>query len=237
MKIIEFRANERGYASHGWLEANHYFSFGGWYNPDKINFGALRVVNDDEIAPGKGFGTHPHDNMEIITIPLSGELEHKDSMGNGSVISSGEIQVMSAGTGIQHSEFNPSENMPVKLFQIWILPKYKNINPEYNQLKIEDHPEKNTVYYAVGPKGGEELLQINQDAWISFLDLDAGKETRYNLKSEENGVFVIQLNGNSEISEKEMEEKDALGIYETVHFDIKAKENSDFIFIEVPMEF
>jgi redox-sensitive bicupin YhaK (pirin superfamily) len=166
METILYPEKERGHANHGWLNAKHSFSFANWYNPHKINFGALRVLNDDIVAPGMGFGTHPHDNMEIITIPLKGKLEHKDSMGHTSVITTGEIQVMSAGTGILHSEFNASQTEAINLFQIWIFPNKRNVTPRYDQINIEYAKAENNFLQLISPDSKDEGSWIHQDAWI-----------------------------------------------------------------------
>jgi redox-sensitive bicupin YhaK (pirin superfamily) len=184
MKTIVHKANERGHANHGWLNAYHSFSFANWYNPEKVQFGMLRVLNDDTIAAGMGFGTHPHDNMEIITIPFEGDLAHKDSMGNGTTIKSGDIQVMSAGTGIQHSEFNPNHNHHTKLFQIWLFPKYRNVAPRYQQITLDKSLEKNDFAQILSPNPDDAGVWIHQDAWFYLSDFDNGFSKKLNLKKE-----------------------------------------------------
>lgn len=237
MKHIIYKANERGYVDHGWLKARHYFSFGNWYDNSKIHFGALRVVNDDHIEAGEGFGTHPHDNMEIITIPTLGELEHKDSMGNGSVISTGEIQVMSAGKGIQHSEFNPSAGNPTELFQIWIFPKSRDIEPRYSQARFSTGELKDKLKFMVGPDDDRGLLHINQNAWISLSLLSENKLLDYKLKDPGNGVFCILVDGKADVENISLDKRDAIGIYDINEIEIKATKDAFFIFIEVPMQF
>ena len=174
MKTILHKANERGHANHGWLNAYHSFSFANWYNPEKIQFGMLRVLNDDTIAGGMGFGTHPHDNMEIITIPLEGDLAHKDSMGNSAVIKTGNIQVMSAGTGVEHSEFNPNADLQTKLFQIWLFPKYRDVAPRYQQITLDKSLQKNNFAQILSPNQDDEGVWIHQDAWFYLSDFDNG---------------------------------------------------------------
>src|SRR3989338_1793521 len=182
MKKVFHPAAERGHANHGWLNASHSFSFASWYNPDKIHFGALRVLNDDIVAPGLGFGTHPHDNMEIITIPQHGSVMHKDSMGHGELITTGEIQVMSAGSGITHSEVNGSRSEELKLFQIWIMPNERNVTPRYAQFRINQERMKNAFLQLVSPDPEDDGAWIHQKAWIHMADLDAGQTLEYTLK-------------------------------------------------------
>lgn len=237
MKTELYRAADRGYADHGWLKARHYFSFAGWYDPKRVHFGALRVVNDDHVAAGRGFGTHPHDNMEIITIPTLGQLEHKDSMGNGSVIKPGEVQVMSAGTGVQHSEFNPSHTDPTELFQIWIYPDSRDVEPRYDQAAFDEKDLDNKIHYMVGPVGNDARLKINQDAWISLSDLSEGNRITYRMKDKEHGVFTILVEGNIVISGTSLSKRDALGISDVDEYSLEARDNSRILFIEVPMKF
>lgn len=239
MKTIVHKAAERGFANHGWLQANHSFSFAQWYNPDKIQFGALRVLNDDIIAPKMGFGTHPHDNMEIITIPLSGVLKHKDNMANSWIpVVPNEVQVMSAGTGVQHSEINGSEDSHLSLFQIWILPNEKSVKPRYDQKMFSEAARKNKLQTLVSSFNDAEdcSLKIHQNAKISRIDLDQNQSFNYNLKSEAHGVYVMNIFGKVETENNTLESRDAIGISDTQSFKTTAKEDSSLLLIEVPMQ-
>lgn len=236
MKTILHKANERGHANHGWLNAYHSFSFASWYNPEKIQFGMLRVLNDDTIAAGMGFGTHPHDNMEIITIPLEGDLAHKDSMGNGTIIKSGDIQVMSAGTGIQHSEFNPNHDQHTKLFQIWLFPKYRNVEPRYQQITLDQSLQKNDFAQILSPNPDDAGVWIHQDAWFYLSDFDADFSKKLSLKKEGNGFYIMNIEGEIEINGEKLERRDAAGIWETNEIEIKANSSSKFLVMEIPME-
>ncbi len=233
MKKIIHRSIERGIAEHGWLHSRHSFSFGSYYNPEKMNFGLLRVFNDDIVEPGEGFGTHPHDNMEIISIVLEGSLEHRDSMGNGSVINVGEVQVMSAGSGITHSEFNPSDSEKVNFLQLWIFPKERGINPRYEQKKFND--EENSVIKVVsGEKDGEGLF-INQDASIYRGKLSKDEEYSFNFNKKGYGAYLFILSGSIILDDITLNKRDAAGISDSENFLIKSQKDSDFIIIEIPM--
>ena len=236
MKTIVHKANERGHANHGWLNAYHSFSFANWYNPEKVQFGMLRVLNDDTIAAGMGFGTHPHDNMEIITIPLEGDLAHKDSMGNGTTIKSGDIQVMSAGTGIQHSEFNPNHDQHTKLFQIWLFPKYRNVEPRYQQITLDKSLEKNDFAQILSPNPDDAGVWIHQDAWFYLSDFDADFSKKLSLKKEGNGFYIMNIEGEIEVNGEKLERRDAVGIWETNEIEIKANTAAKFLVMEIPME-
>ncbi len=240
MKKVIHKANSRGFANHGWLQANHSFSFANFYNPEKVNFGALRVLNDDIIAPKTGFGTHPHDNMEIITIPLKGVLKHRDSMHNEwqSVVPN-EVQIMSAGTGIQHSEINGSEDEHLGLFQIWVMPDKQNVTPRYDQKTFDANDRKNKLQTLVTSidKNHEGSLKIHQDAIISRIDLDKDATFNYTLKSKQHGVYIMNIFGKIEIDSEVLESRDAIGILDTNSFEIKVKDESSLLFIEVPMSF
>ena len=236
MKTIVHKANERGHANHSWLNAYHSFSFANWYNPEKVQFGMLRVLNDDTIAAGMGFGTHPHDNMEIITIPLEGDLAHKDSMGNGTTIKSGDIQVMSAGTGIQHSEFNPNHNHHTKLFQIWLFPKYRNVEPRYQQITLDKSLEKNDFAQILSPNPDDAGVWIHQDAWFYLSDFDADFSKKLSLKKEGNGFYIMNIEGEIEVNGEKLERRDAVGIWETNEIEIKANTAAKFLVMEIPME-
>lgn len=240
MKTVIHKADSRGFANHGWLQANHSFSFANFYNPEKVNFGALRVLNDDVIAPKMGFGTHPHDNMEIITIPLKGVLNHRDSMHNSwESVLPGEVQVMSAGTGIQHSEINGSQDEHLGLFQIWIMPNQQQVEPRYDQKSFKESDRKNKLQLLVSSMedDDENTLKIHQDAKISRIDLDAGKRFQYELKGQQHGVYVMVVYGKVDFGEAELETRDAIGISETETFSAEAKEDTSLLFIEVPMHF
>ena len=240
MKTIVHKADSRGFANHGWLQANHSFSFAGFYNPEKVHFGALRVLNDDVIAPKMGFGTHPHDNMEIITIPLKGILKHKDNMADDwKPVKPGEVQVMSAGTGVQHSEINGSVDEHLGLFQIWIMPNKQHVKPRYDQKAFDENDRKNKLQTLVTSidENHEGSLKIHQDAIISRIDLDKGNTFSYSLKSLNHGVYVMTVFGEVVINENTLNTRDAIGVSETDSFEIKPLDDSSLLFIEVPMEF
>lgn len=235
MQTIFHPADSRGSADHGWLNAKHSFSFAGWFNPERIQFGALRVLNDDIIQGGMGFGTHPHDNMEIITIPLRGDLEHKDSMGNAEVIKEGEIQVMSAGTGVQHSEYNKNPDKEINLLQLWIFPDKRNVTPRYAQLPIHTLHKKNETFQILSPNADDDGVWIHQNAWFHMLDLEEAQSVYYDLKAEGNGVYAFVIEGEVEIGEQLLGRRDALGITETATFEISAHQHAEVLLIEVPM--
>ncbi|HEY9221882.1 MAG TPA: pirin family protein [Lutibacter sp.] len=240
MKKIIFKAADRGKANYGWLDANYSFSFANYYDPEKVNFGALRVLNNDTIQGGMGFGTHPHDNMEIITIPLKGSLKHKDSMGNKWIaIETGEVQVMSAGSGLQHSEMNNSPSEEVQLFQIWIFPDKNDVEPRYDQRKFDPSERKNKLQILVSSIDGDlkDTLKIHQDALISSIDLDENSEFSYTLKSENHGLYVMVVEGEINIENEILGKRDAMGISDAKSVNIKAKGASELLFIEVPVQF
>lgn len=234
--FILHKASSRGHADHGWLNAYHSFSFASWYNPERIQFGMLRVLNDDTVAAGMGFGTHPHDNMEIITIPLEGDLAHKDSMGNSSTIKTGDVQVMSAGTGIQHSEFNPNADLQTKLFQIWLFPKYRNVEPRYQQITLDIAKQKNNFAQILSPNEDDEGVWIHQDAWFYLSDFDKDFSKKLGLKKEGNGFYIMNIEGEIEVNGEKLEKRDAIGIWETNELEIKANSDSRFLIMEIPME-
>lgn len=236
MKTILHKANTRGHANHGWLNAYHTFSFANYYNPERVNFGVLRVLNDDTIAGGRGFGTHPHDNMEIVTIPLYGDLEHEDSMGNKEVIKAGDVQSMSAGTGVFHSEYNKNPDKEVKLLQIWMFPKKRNVTPRYDQISMKLEDRKNRLQQIVSPNADDDGVTINQDAWFHITDLDEGKELHYNLKGKNSGVYAFLLEGEVAINGQTLNRRDGLGIWETEKLYITANANAQLLLMEVPME-
>jgi redox-sensitive bicupin YhaK (pirin superfamily) len=237
MNCIFHSADTRGHANHGWLNAKHSFSFASWYNPDRMHFGALRVLNDDLVAAGMGFGMHPHDNMEIITIPLSGSIAHKDSMGNSATIQSGEVQVMSAGTGVLHSEFNPSSSEPLSLFQIWIFPEKQAVEPRYDQIGYLDLLKQNDITLLVGPPSSVAPVWIHQQAYISRAVLDSNQPLHYQVKSPGNGVYIMNIAGQVSIEHYELNNRDALGVSESNEINILSKTKSDLLIIEVPMQF
>lgn len=235
MKTITHLSEERGHADHGWLNAKHSFSFASWYDPTKIHFGALRVLNDDIVAPGMGFGKHPHDNMEIITIPLEGSLRHEDSMGNGSVIEAGEVQVMSAGTGIFHSEKNASTKEPINLFQLWIFPDTQQVEPRYDQIHYSQDDMKNTFLQIVSPNKEDAGTWIHQQAWIHLSEMDGDTDLTYSLKKDGNGVYIMVIDGEVTINEQDLRKRDAIGISETSSITIHATSTTRLLVIEVPM--
>lgn len=237
MKKVVHKSTERGHANHGWLNAKHSFSFANWYNPEKIHFGALRVLNDDIVAPSMGFGKHPHDNMEIITIPLRGSLRHEDSMGNGSVIEAGEVQVMSAGTGIYHSEFNADAQQALNLFQIWIFPNKRDVAPRYDQIRYSEEEMKNHFLQVVSPNEGDAGTWIHQNAWIHLAELDENTDLRYEMKDSSNGIYVMIIDGKAEIEGETLLDRDAIGLSDLQATSVKAISNTRIMVIEVPMEF
>lgn len=235
MEKTIYKSESRGHADHGWLNANHSFSFANYYNPERIRFGLLRVLNDDIVQPGMGFGTHPHDNMEIVTIPLKGELAHKDSTGNKEVIKPNEVQIMSAGSGLTHSEFNNSQTDLVNLLQIWIFPKEKNITPRYEQKLFNPDERKNKFQTVVSPGKNNGALWINQDAYLSLGNLEKGKNVKYNINHKGNGLYVFVIEGEIEIESEKLSRRDAIGLEKIASIDINAIENSEVLLIEVPM--
>ena len=228
-------ADTRGDANHGWLHSKHTFSFANYYNPDRMHFGVLRVLNDDTVAPGMGFGTHPHDNMEIISIPLEGDLEHKDSMGNVAVIKNGDIQVMSAGTGITHSEYNKNKNQQVKFLQIWVFPNKRNVTPRYDQITLNPADRHNKLQQIVSPNPKDAGVWINQNAWFNLGNFDQDVSTVYTLNDKNNGLYVFNLSGNLIINEQTLNPRDGFGIWNTDKVSIKAQTNAEFLLMEVPM--
>jgi len=209
-KTILHKSETRGHANHGWLESYHTFSFANYYNPERMHFGVLRVLNDDRVNPGMGFGAHPHDNMEIISIPLEGDLEHKDSMGNVATIKHGDIQVLSAGTGIQHSEYNRNQNQLVKFLQIWIFPNKKNVTPRYDQITLDVSQRHNKLQQIISPNESDEGVWIHQDAWFHMGTFDANIETNYQFKKSGNGVYAFVLKGDFMIEGKNLDIETAM---------------------------
>ena len=237
MKKVFHSASSRGAADHGWLKAKHSFSFANYYDSERVQFGALRVLNDDIIAPGMGFGTHPHDNMEIITIPLDGALEHKDSMDNIGVIETDEIQVMSAGSGVYHSEYNKNKDQSVSLLQIWVFPNKKNVTPRYDQKNIKDLKKVNSFYPIVTPNQNGPGMWIHQDAWFHLGEFDKETRINYNINKKGNGVYAFLIEGSVQIDGESLEKRDALGLWDTESFELLANPNSRILLIEVPLNY
>ncbi len=236
MKTIFHPAKERGFNSFGWLKSNHSFSFGQYNDPEKMNFGLLRVLNDDHVEQSMGFGTHGHANMEIVSIPLSGALKHKDSTGRDEIIKSGDVQIMSAGSGIQHSEYNASKEEPVDFFQIWVFPKVENIEPRYEQKSFSEEEKTDKFLTVVSPNDSDGAITINQDAWFTLTNLTSGKALDYKFHNNANGLYVFVLEGNVEAAEQILAKRDAVGVYETDGIvGIKASSDAKVLLIEVPM--
>lgn len=235
MKTILFKASDRGTADYGWLKPNYYFSFAQYHDPAKVHFGLLRVLNDDFIGGGGAFPTHPHDNMEIVTIPFTGALKHKDSTGGEGVIQAGDIQIMSAGTGVQHSEANASATEPVTLFQVWIFPKERNIKPRYDQKTFDVTERANKWQTVVSPIEADNALWINQDARFALTNLGAGKEISYSTSFEGSGVFLVVIKGTVTVDGQVLNKRDALGISEAGSFTVTTSEDAELLAIEIPM--
>jgi hypothetical protein len=235
MQTILHKAATRGLADHGWLKSNHTFSFANYYNPERMHFGTLRVLNDDFVAPGRGFGKHPHDNMEIISIPLAGDLKHEDSMGNTTVIRQGDVQAMSAGTGVAHSEMNAKADEPVEFLQIWVFPKSRNITPSYSQITLEDDALKNKLDQIVSPSADDRGVAINQDAWFHLGNLSAGTEVEYKVKKDGNGVYAFILEGDVAIAGQELNKRDGFGVWDTSEISVTASSDARVLLMEVPM--
>lgn len=228
-------ASSRGHADHGWLKSFHSFSFANYYNPGRMHFGVLRVLNDDWVAPGMGFGTHPHQNMEIISIPLEGDLEHKDSMGNTAVIREGDVQVMSAGTGVQHSEYNKNKDKAVAFLQIWIIPDTANVSPRYDQISLDPDALKNRWHTLLGPKDKHQGLWIHQKAWFHMGEFEAGTELSYTIRESGNGLYAFVLNGEVQVAGEPLSTRDAMGIWETSSVPFHFGEKTKVLLMEVPM--
>jgi redox-sensitive bicupin YhaK (pirin superfamily) len=235
-KTILHKADTRGGADHGWLKSYHTFSFAGYFNPERVQFGALRVLNDDEVDGGKGFGDHPHDNMEIISIPLEGSLQHKDSMGNLATIEPGEIQVMSAGTGIYHTEYNKDKNQAVKFLQIWVFPNQRNVEPRYDQIRIAQPEKPNQLVQILSPDKDDAGVWIYQDAWFNMATLSAAGDVNYQMHKAGNGAYIFVLSGEVSVEDEQLHTRDGFGIWETDRFTIKAQTEARVLIMEVPME-
>jgi len=236
MKKIIQRAEERGHANHGWLNAYHSFSFANYHDPAKVHFGMLRVFNDDTIAPSMGFGMHPHDNMEIVTIPLKGAVKHRDNMGNEGVIKAGDVQVMSAGKGVVHSEYNASATEPLNLFQIWVFTKTRDIQPHYDQLAFKPEDRKNKFQVLVSPNKEAGTLWLNQDVWFNLGDFTKGETVSYSPKLKTNGVYLMVVNGKVEVEGETLGKRDAIGIWDIDKTNIKVLEDAELLLIDVPMD-
>ncbi len=236
MKTILHKSETRGHANHGWLDSHHTFSFANYYNPERVNFGTLRVLNDDIVIAGQGFGTHPHDNMEIISIPLRGDLEHKDSMGNHGVINAGEIQVMSAGTGIFHSEFNKNKDKDINFLQIWVFPNKKNVTPRYDQVSLADIEKPDEFYQILSPNPNDQGVWIHQNAWFYMGDLSESWEGSYDLKDKNNGVYFFVIEGSLTVAGQTLNRRDGLGVSETDKIEIKTDSLTKLLIMEIPMQ-
>lgn len=235
MKTVLHKANTRGHANHGWLDSHHSFSFANYYNPERMHFGVLRVLNDDVVTGGRGFGTHPHDNMEIISIPLEGDLEHKDSMGNTAIIKAGDVQVMSAGTGVYHSEYNKQADKEVRFLQIWVFPNKKNVDPRYDQISLDKAQLKNQFKQILSPNADDDGVWIHQNAWFHLGELERGTSTTYDIKDAGNGVYAFVLEGEVSINGQALEKRDGFGIWDTNTISIKAESNAKVLLMDVPM--
>jgi len=236
MKTVLHKADTRGLADHGWLQSRHTFSFANYRNPDRMNFGVLRVLNDDVVAGGKGFGTHPHDNMEIVSIPLSGDLEHKDSMGNVAVIRKGDVQVMSAGTGIYHSEYNGSQQEEVRFLQIWMFPNRKNVTPRYDQITLDETKLTNQLHQILSPTADDDGVMVHQQSWWHMASFDKDTAISYELHQPSNGVYAFVLEGQLQVGEQELHTRDGYGMWDTQQIDILGRAGSKLLLMEVPMQ-
>lgn len=231
------RSDSRGHANHGWLDSHHTFSFANYHNPERMHFGVLRVLNDDVVEAGMGFGRHPHDNMEIISIPLEGDLEHSDSMGNVQTIRNGDIQVMSAGTGITHAEYNRNKDKPVKFLQIWIFPNKRNVDPRYDQLTLNKAEQKNNLQQVLSPNPDDEGVWIHQDAWFHMGSMDQGSKAVYELRRKGNGVYIFVLKGSFMVEGQALESRDGFGLWNTDKIALESlAQGSEILLMEVPME-
>ncbi len=235
MKTVYHKATSRGHANHGWLDSHHSFSFANYHNPERMNFGVLRVLNDDVVDAGRGFGTHPHSNMEIISIPLEGDLQHMDDMGNSTVIRQGDVQVMSAGTGVSHSEYNKNPDQPVKFLQIWLFPNAKDVKPRYDQISIKDLEVKNEFYQILSPNPEDEGVWVHQDAWFHLGNFEPNISLDYQLKKEGNGVYIFVLEGTIEVDGQKLDKRDGYGIWDAEHFSLTSNTEAKVLLMEVPM--
>jgi len=236
MKTVIHKADTRGHANHGWLNSHHTFSFANYHHPERMGFGVLRVLNDDVVAPGMGFGTHPHDNMEIVSIPLEGDLMHQDSMDNSAVIAAGDVQVMSAGTGIFHSEYNKNKDKEVKFLQIWVIPNKQNVSPRYDQITLDNERLKNQLAQILSPNPNDEGVWVHQNAWFHMGELEAGVKLPYELKDNSNGVYAFVLQGEAAIAGHSLDTRDGIGIWDTDNFEMTASSHTKVLLMEVPMK-
>lgn len=236
MKTIYHNSSSRGLANHGWLKSKHTFSFADYYDATRMNFGMLRVLNDDQVAPGQGFPLHPHKNMEIISIPLMGDLEHMDSMGNHAVIKEGDIQVMSAGTGVRHSEYNKNNDQEVHFLQIWVIPKQMNVTPRYDQVSLNSIRKQNELYQVLSPNKDDKGVWINQNAWFYLGEYNDELNEIYKLNDKSNGVYLFVLEGEIIVNDQELSKRDGLGIWDTLEFSFKTTPNTRLLVMEVPMD-
>jgi redox-sensitive bicupin YhaK (pirin superfamily) len=235
MNTVLHKAATRGHANHGWLDSSHTFSFANYYDPSRMQFGVLRVLNDDVVDGGRGFGTHPHDNMEIISIPLAGDLEHKDSMGTSAVIKQNDVQIMSAGTGVYHSEYNKNPGEKVNFLQIWVFPKERDIQPRYDQRTFKPEDRVNKLQNIVSPVKGEDGVWINQDAWFHLGNLTKGFKSDYTVKQKGNGVYAFVIKGDVTINGQQLSKRDGLGVWDTEQISITAESDAEILLMDVPM--
>ena len=235
MEKIIHRADTRGKFEYGWLKTNYTFSFSQYYDPERVQFGLLRVLNDDIFEAGRGFSTHSHDNMEIVTIPLQGALAHRDSTGHEEIIRANDVQIMSAGTGIHHSEVNASDSEPVSLLQIWVFPHRNGRQPRYDQKSFNPAERLNALQYLVTPDKSDGNLWLNQDAWFSRAEISEGKSLKYSLHNRKNGVCLFVIDGGVRVGENELNKRDGLGIWDASEIEVAAHAAADVLFIEVPM--
>ncbi|MBC6993820.1 pirin family protein [Neolewinella lacunae] len=237
MQTIFHPASSRGFADHGWLQSAHTFSFANYYDPERIHFGALRVLNDDKVAAGRGFGKHPHDNMEIISIPLAGDLRHEDSLGNTTIIRQGDVQAMSAGTGVAHSEMNANTDQAVEFLQIWVFPRERDVTPSYSQITLDATRLENRLEQIVSPDAAGPGVTVQQDAWFHLGKLAAGTEHSYQVKKPGNGVYAFLLSGEASVAGQTMGKRDGLGVWETDQMTIEVNADAELLLMEVPMSF
>jgi len=230
------KADTRGHANHGWLDSRHSFSFANYYNPERMHFGVLRVLNDDVVDAGMGFGMHPHENMEIISIPLEGELEHKDSMKNTAVIKQGDVQIMSAGTGIRHSEYNKSADDKVRFLQIWVFPNKKNVSPRYDQITLKLEDRKNTLQQIASPNPDDSGVWMHQDAWFHLGSFDKGIKHHYSINKTGNGVYAFVISGDITINGQKLNKRDGLGVWDVDSLSLEADSQTEVLLMEVPMQ-
>lgn len=236
MNTVIHKADSRGDANHGWLHSKHTFSFANYHNPERMNFGVLRVLNDDMVSESRGFGSHPHRDMEIISLPLEGDLKHKDNMGNETIIKEGDIQVMSAGTGVMHSEYNNNPDKAVKFLQIWVIPNKQNVEPRYDQISLADISKENEFYQVLSPNKDDQGVWIHQDAWFNIGKFSKGNSDEYTINKKGNGVYAFILEGEVEINGEKLSRRDGMGIWDTASFNVKATEDARVLLMEVPMQ-